>query len=255
MQKTSTFLLFAIIFTLLLSCKKEDTHQAITNNNPPASGKYLLFDADENFNLGFSAIPSAYTSIYYTNLDGTAVTQITPFEPEYYSYRPSWSPDGTQIIYTHGNRDDSERSLCIIDINGTNLKSITKGNKVDYGAFSPDGKKVVYTKSLTSIAPYPYDIYVANSDGSSEQKLTTFGEDNGAVADIHWASDGKIYFYAGSDNTRTGIYCVNPDGSNLKYIMTDVYLLDISPDAKHILFDLGDGLYTCNIDGSNIKKF
>jgi len=242
-----------MVLTLLFSCKKEHTTSPQTTISPLYPGKYLLFDADQAFNSGLSPAPSAYTAIYYANLDGSNITRITPNDPGYYCYRPSWSPNGLYVLYTRGEATDTDRRLCAIDINGGHFQTITKGDEVDYGTFSPDGFRVAYTKSLVHYIPFKYDIYVCNSDGTSERRITTFADFNGAVANLRWASDNKIYFEGTSDRDKTGVYSVNPDGSNLKYIMYDVDFLGVSPDAKHLLYDLSDGLYTCDVDGTNIK--
>ena len=254
MLKRSTYLLFVTLFMLLCPCKKTDPVQKINTSPPVYSGKYLLFDADETFNTGKSNFPSAYTAIYYSNLDGSNITKITGSDPGYYSYRPSWAPGGKQVLFIRGNQYDTDRSVCIIDITGTNFKSVVKGNEVDYASFSPDGKKLVYAKSLVDSIPFKYDVYVSNADGTAEQRITTFAKDNGAVANIQWSSNGTIYFYGSGNHTKTGVYSINANGTGLKYIMTDVNFLGVSPDGKHILFDLGNGLFLCNIDGSNIKS-
>ncbi len=251
MLKTLNYLLF-IAAALLFSCKKELL--ATTNVQHVYIGKYLLFDADEQFNTGQSGYPSPYTSIYYSNLDGSGIKRVTSAETGYYCYRPSWSPDGMQVIYIRGNQSDSDRSICIIDITGNNFKSVVKGDKVDYPSFSPDGTKLIYAKSLVNTLPYKYDLYVSNADGTSEQRITSFANDNGEVANIHCAPNGKIYFYATSNHDNTGVYSVNTDGSGLKYVLTDVDFLGVSPNGNSLLFDLGDGLYVCNSDGTNIQK-
>jgi len=251
MSKRSTYLLLVIVLALVYSCKKEQSKVPTKEYVPP--GTYLLFDADQEFNTGQSEFPSLYTSIYYSNLDGTGITRITPIEHDRYSYRASWSPDGTQVLYTRGDHADTDRRLCKIDITGKNLKTITKGDEVDFGSFSPDGRKVAYAKSLIHFLPYKYDIYVANADGTAEQRLTNFAVDNGSIANIHWSADRKIYFTAHGDRSKSGVYSVNEDGSNLKYVMYYVDLLGISPDGKYILFDQSNGLFTCSNDGTNIK--
>src|SRR4051812_32038168 len=130
MVKKSNYLWLIIAFALLVSCRKDDVKKNIPITDPPPySGQYLLFDADELFNIGQSSFPSAYTSVYYCNLDGSSVTNITGYDPGYYSYRPSWSPDGKQVLFIRGNQDDSYRAVCIININGQNLKTVVKGNK------------------------------------------------------------------------------------------------------------------------------
>jgi Tol biopolymer transport system component len=252
MGKKSTYLLLIVVLALVYSCKKDSSNNIVTKPFL-APGKYLLFDADEAFNMGQSAFPSLYTSIYYANLDGTGITRITPVEPAYYSYRASWSPDGTQIIYTRGDFADTARGLCTIDITGSNFKRIVKGDKADYGCFSPNQGMIAYAKSLVHTRPYKYDLYTANADGSSEQRLTYFADDNGAIANIHWSTDGKIYFNGVSDRNKSGIYSIDKGGNNLKYITDNGRLLGVSPDGKYILFDQSDGLFTSNTDGSNIK--
>lgn len=254
MSKRSTFLSTIIAFTLLYSCQPDDVPRVILNLPPPTSGKYILFDADQDFNNGFTEFPSPYTAIYYANVDGTNVTRISPVEDGYYAYRPVWAPDGKQVLYIRGNQADNDRSICTIDLDGRHFKSgIIKGDEVDYASFSLDGDKIVYGKSLVHQYPYKYDIYVANRDGTSEKRITTFANQDGTIFNIHWASDGKIYFNL-LNGAASGIYTISDDGSNLKYVSSAQFLLGISPDAKHILYDLGSGLYTSNNDGSNIKQ-
>jgi Tol biopolymer transport system component len=250
MYKKLTFTLLIGALALLWSCKKESNKIVERPYVPP--GRYLLFDADEAFNTGQSGFPSLYTSIYYANLDGSGITRITPVEPNYYSYRASWSPDGTQIIYTRGDFADTARGICTIDITGRNFKRVIKGDEADYGCFSPLGNMIAYAKSQIHIKPYQYDIYIANADGTSEKRLTYFADDNGRVDNIHWSVDGKIYFNAGSDRSKDGIYSVDKDG-NLRYIMYGGALLGVSSDGKSLLFDQSNGMFSSNTDGSNVK--
>src|ERR1700739_2410292 len=135
MDKKSSYLLLIVALALLCTCKKDSPPLNITHTAPPYSGQYLLFDADESFNRGEATFPSAYTSIYYSNLDGSNVTPITGADPGYYSYRPSWSPDGKQVLFIRGNQSDTYRSICIIGINGGNFKSVVSGDKVDFASF------------------------------------------------------------------------------------------------------------------------
>ena len=251
MYKRSTYLVLVVVLALLFSCRKDK--KVIPETPPTSFGTYVLFAADEEFNNGHVNAPSDYTSLYYAKLDGTGITAITPFEPNYYSYRGSWSFDGKKVIYTRGNKDDSDRGLCIIDVPGGNFKSVIKGHRADYGSFSPDGKQIAYGKAQVD-SLYDYDVYIANANGTSEQRLTFFANDDGAVANIHWGADGKIYFNAIGDHHHIGIYSVDPDGNNLKSVISDVEFLGISRDAKHILCDVGEGLFTCDADGKNVKK-
>ncbi|MDB5143473.1 MAG: hypothetical protein JWQ66_2186 [Mucilaginibacter sp.] len=252
MDKKSTYLLLIVVLALVYSCKKDSSSNIVTKPFLPP-GKYLLFDADQAFNNGLSGFPSLYTSIYYANLDGSGITRITPFEGTYYSYRASFSPDGTQIIYTRGDLADTGRGICIIDLTGKNFKRLVKGDEADYACFSPDEGRVAYAKSLVHVKPYKYDIYVANRDGTSERRLTYFADDNGSISNIHWSADGNIYFNASSDRNKAGVYSVDKTGNNLKYVLYGGELLGVSPDAKSLLTDQSNGLFTSNTDGTNMK--
>jgi Tol biopolymer transport system component len=251
MNRISTFWVLLIALMIASSCKKKE---AIIPSKPATyPGTYILFDADENFNLGLSNAPSAYTSVYYCKLDGTGITAVTTLDPGFYSYRASWSADGMKVIFTRGNKSDSVRSLCIINVPGGNFTTIVQGHRVDYGTFSPDGKQIAYAKaSIDSL--YDYDVYIAKADGSGEQRLTYFNDDGGAVANLQWGADNKIYFNAVSVHHPPSIYTVTPDGATLTGIVGDVEFLSLSRDAKHILYDLSYGLFTCDADGSNVKK-
>ncbi len=252
MNKKLTFTWLIAALALLCTCKKDTSNQIVTKPYLPP-GKYLLFDSDQQFNNGLSGFPSLYTSIYYANLDGTGITRITPFEGTYYSYRASFSPDGTQIVYTRGDLADTGRGICIIDITGKNFKRIVKGDEADYACFSPDEGRVAYAKSLVHVKPYNYDIYTVNRDGTSERRLTYFADDNGSVSNIHWSADGNIYFNASSDRNKAGVYSVDKVGNNLKYVLYGGDLLGVSPDAKSLLTDQSNGLFTTNTDGTNMK--
>ena len=244
---------FFILLILFYSCKKDgasNINKNITTQNA-SPGKYLLFDADWLYNSGKSSTLSLLTSLYRTNLEGAGLTQITTPPTNYFDYRASYSFDGSKIIFVRGNQDGTDHGLYIVDSTGNNLTNITKGDEVDYASFSPNGKQVVYAKSLTSGASSAYDIYVANADGTDEQKITSFANQNGGAGNIHWSSDGKIYFEASSNSVKSGIYSINADGSNLNYITSNFELMSISPDGKYLLYETTMGLSICNNDGSN----
>src|ERR1700760_3327450 len=113
MIKRSAYLL--LIVALVYSCTKEKSSNIVTKPYVPP-GTYLLFDADQSYNSGQSQVPSLFTAIYYSNIDGTGITRVTPYESNRYSYRPSWYPDGTKILYTRGDQADTDRRLCSIDL-------------------------------------------------------------------------------------------------------------------------------------------
>lgn len=84
---------------------------------------------------------------------------------------------------------------------GTGIRQVTRGNKTDwYPRISPDGKKILFTRSkldwtAETNANYPerWDTWLVNADGTGEKLL---------VANSTWATwrpDGSILFSRGSD--------------------------------------------------------
>src|SRR5690606_10140742 len=104
--------------------------------------------APDGRGLAYDAVPSADVSrdIYYIYL---ATRQLHPLTtlPGFDCY-PSYSPDGSQIVYMSergGNRD-----LFIMDSDGNELLQLTDHPGYDYEpAWSPDGAQIVFTSRRT----------------------------------------------------------------------------------------------------------
>ena len=70
---------------------------------------------------------------------------------------PSWSPDSHQIAFA--SDEDGLDTIFIADLDGSNLKRLTAGPKMDtQPAISPDGSKL----AIQSNRDGNYEIYVLN---------------------------------------------------------------------------------------------
>ena len=109
---------------------------------------------------------SSMGNIFTMNTDGTNRIKLAQ------GSNPSWSPDGTKIVYSFGLgrfRGDV-KDIYIIDANGANRVNLTKGRHKRNGspAWSPDGTKIAFT----SYRDDNYEIYVMNADGKNSKNLT-----------------------------------------------------------------------------------
>jgi Tol biopolymer transport system component len=117
------------------------------------------------------------------------------------------------------------------------------------------GAKIVFTSSRDGSR----QIYVMNSDGSGQMRLTTDGSNNDHP---RWSPNGtKILFQSDRDNPETGnneIYVMNADGSGQTRLTNDANddcAASWSADGTKIVFQsfrngVSYQIYTMNADGS-----
>jgi TolB protein len=133
-------------------------------------------------------------------------------------------------------------------------RNLTKAPQSEerYPAWSPDGKKVIFTSNRTDGKTYNY--FIANADGSQTQQITQLPA--GGVA--YWGdftADGKwVYFNEG----YSGKVCrVRPDGSSFEEVAEgrDAH---ISPDGKKLVFTQrgkeGFGVWVMDANGQNRRQ-
>lgn len=213
-----------------------------------------------------------FEDIWVVNLDSSNLVKLVGTALASF---PTWSPDGTKIAFSRRRPDSlqvwqygSVSDIFVMDVNEGNVTNVTadhsRGGKQP--AWSPDGSKFAYMGSGIGLA-------VMNSDGANPVSLQP--EINLPTADPAWSPDGaRIAFSAVYDESPignreyTGIFLIDPDGSNLTQLThpgdlgPGTTVRDRhpawSPDGTKIVFDstLGGGwdIWVMNSDGSNRTK-
>ncbi len=196
--------------------------------------------------------------IYIMNADGTDVGHLANcLSGECY---PSWSPDGTQILF---ERHQDGAAIYVMNADGTNQRRLspTPGRDVR-PSWSPDGSKIVFTHVVTpSDRGIPdTEINVMNSDGTNVKTiLASSGTFN---IEPRWSPDGSKIAFMSNREGGQHIYTMDPDGANVKKITHDGANGDPSwsPDGSRISFGSnreGGGklnIFTMKADGSDVRQ-
>lgn len=99
--------------------------------------------------------------LYVMNADGSNQTRLT--DNLSFDTAPSWSPDGTKIVFVSGR--DGNYEIYMMNADASNQTRLTNEFEYDfYPSWSPDGTKIVFVSGR--------DIFVMNADGSNPQNLT-----------------------------------------------------------------------------------
>lgn len=138
---------------------------------------------------------------------------------------PALSFDKTKIAFHAGESDNPLTwEIYTIDLETNKETQITNNGVLDgHPDWSPDGTKIVYAsfQDLDGNPAGVADIFVCNTDGSSNQRLTTSTwEDN----DPEWSPDGTKIVFKSTRNTqqdaREEIYIMDSNGHNITRLTT-----------------------------------
>lgn len=202
--------------------------------------KTILTDFGDNTQGKFSKnnqIAYCYQSnnnscdIYLMDMDGSNKHKIIAN-----ASCPVWSPDGKRIAY-QSPIDNGSSQIFVANSDGTNQKQFTSTFSSHFWPgwapdgnydpkWTPDGKKIVYV-SWEDEDP---EIYIMNSDGSTQKKLTS-NDQRDEYPEI--TSDGKFILFSSKRNMEMDaeIFIMNLDGKNQRaltnYSRSDIFPVEI----------------------------
>ncbi|MFA7420405.1 MAG: DUF5050 domain-containing protein [Melioribacteraceae bacterium] len=241
--------ILALIFlsaALFPSCKDE------TPVEPKAEVSVICYS-----NLYWAGGDNHYWSIYTINTDGSDDKKFV--ESSIGLSDMEWSPDGTKILVDGMVTPTSPRSVYVMNADGSNLLRLTQLTDAVSARWSPDGRKIVFTKYfIEQHIVIKSEIWIMNSDGSDPKNIL-----EGAQAKYlpNWTK--LIYTSNASGNSE--IYTCNIDGTNkvkLTNTNADEWNVDVSADGSKIVYSSQSNssnentldIYVMNIDGTNVTR-
>lgn len=206
-------------------------------------GRTIVFELDH---------PSGppYCSIELMNADGTGMVDLTG-DRAGCDTQPSFTPDGTRIVFERYNDVKNVDAIWRMDLNGSHRHLITTGTGgggTDPNV-SPDGSTISFIEGDGDLRQAVYTVHM---DGTALTQIVPFRFD---VAIKHdWSTNGgRIVFTDNADNfaKSANIATIRADGTGLQYLthyrnpQLRAYVGSYSPDGRWIVFRLEDhGTYS-----------
>lgn len=177
-----------------------------------------------------STIGGNKDAIYLVHTDGTGLVRLVD-GPHSYNENPTWSPDGTRIVYFGWDRGTC-CEVWAINADGSEQVQLTNPAIMSgWPVWSPDGTRIAFWQY--------WQISQMSTDGSGLTMLTNTTEVKNV--DPSWVQNGTILFLRQPVGERndlpSDVFAINPDGTDLVQLTKLGYIgsFAVSPDGTKML--------------------
>ena len=207
--------------------------------------------------------PDGFGQLWLMNADGSN-QHLLLNDPGFDDEAPSFSPDGSHIIFSRCGPLDGEFPCAIyrVDLDGRGLRPITPVRielRDREPVYSPDASTIAFRSAGRDGVIVA--VYSMNSDGTGIREVTE-AELEGYAPD--WSPDGRQLVLTSKccNPELSSLVVIKPDGQRVRQLTNDAIAVgrsSWSPQGDAIAFDgfnlvTGEnGIYVINADGSEAK--
>ena len=170
---------------------------------------------------------------------GSEVTVVPP-QTGFFGSGATFTPDGNYLYYTHADPANGNNiNLYSVPALGGASRQIVS-DIASTVAFSPDGKRMVYRRSIQDKSED--QLLVANADGSGENVILRHESGiNNLIGDPSWSSAGNLIAVTALElgkNSLTSILVLTPEGKTVKSFPMPMLVYSVSwvPDSSGLFF-------------------
>lgn len=179
---------------------------------------------------------------------------------DFISSRYSFSPDGSQIVFSKRNKNrfgELYNDLYIYDITENKNRKITNDSRIQDPAWSSEKNKIaaVQLKNGTQ------NLILVDPDSDKQRVLTTFNNGETVFTPVWHPNETVVYFASASGSSRN-LYSMDIETNKIRVVMEDRYIdfRDpwVNPSGTHLYFSADPtgifNIYRLELDSNQMEK-
>jgi TolB protein len=166
----------------------------------------------------------------------TARSRVLAATPGGLNVTPTFSPDGSTIVYAHGDDNGTDLFVASATESGPGRRiTIGRGTDNISPTFSPDGRRIAFTSGRSG---HP-EVYVMDADGTNVDLLTPFEfGDQYYRSNPDWSPDGRAIAFQSQIAGRFQVMTIGLRDRAVRQLTSEGINEDPSwaPDGRHLVF-------------------